>query len=535
MPITSEPSPVTCPSCNAGLLRPGTFVPVTHTITSWTDMRGIGPELGDAPVYACPKCGWVGADWPKRVRASSDSPFLKHLDLAAMLAFVDSRERGDILEAQVRAYVWRRSNDPIRNGGPPELPLECHYRNIARLAALCGPETPNPHAVLMKAELLRELGDFRGAIDLLGRLPQGQWVGQYIRDMAEAGDVRVREVFVYPSESLCECAKRRLDAQRQEDMSILRDWDSKRRSAGSTGFGPSMVIAAIPTAALWILLGMGAWSLLPGLIIMGAVHSLVWGKTAAKKEQEWVKSHPRPESKLPKAQPTVNPNFPVQGLPPSIVPLISLPAHFPPAPVVRTQAELAQSAAAKPDVPRDRKAVATELPGIRGALCRIFDSMQGRATVMTNDGGYDFVFASPLITLKGELKIVPENTEAELRCLYYLSKPLSPEESLTLLPIIGGFNEVDSLIEWSVMGECLEIRARAVSQIPAEDWVPEFLKDILPFAAICSALLIMGRDKTWSADETISAYREAFSKRRDVIAAKQVPEWGIIPGNPQLN
>ena len=178
-----------------------------------------------------------------------------------------------------------------------------------------------------------------------------------------------------------------------------------------------------------------------------------------------------------------------------------------------------------------------DLPtGLHRSISRVLDTLAGRSVTTSRTDGIEFVCASALVTLEGAVKLLPGESAAELRCDYHLPKPLAPIDSLNLMPVIAAFNDADPLLEWSILGDFLEIRAKAVSRLEPDNWVPEFVADVLPFAILCSTFLTMARDGTWSPVEAGQQYSDMLSRRRDsLVALKRPLGLGIDPGLAERN
>lgn len=184
----------------------------------WSDGRQIGPMLPNDPVVArcrsCRECywcdratrvgtierrfdgdppidpAWSAAEW---VEEPTEPEYYRALDGGLAKTPADERD--------ARIYAWRRRNDAFRDAPPPaaagatddEVPWRKNLRSLIVLL-----DVPDVHDRIMRAEALRELGEFKAARLILGRVRDGEMasVVTQLRALCEQGDVWPRELRV---------------------------------------------------------------------------------------------------------------------------------------------------------------------------------------------------------------------------------------------------------------------------------------------------------------------------------------------------
>ena len=210
---------VACPHCGAlekhqTLLSGNTFGAVM-----WSDGKQLAPMLpvppGVARCHSCRNCYWLeeaamiglvsgwseedensNPEWVNAPEVREPSTREYHAAIAAGLAKdVDGEKR-------LRILAWWRGNDAARgkrhdSGGvvgtaPPAL----RKANLERLAALLS--GPSDDERIMRAEVLRELGRFADAEQLLNEVSstEAAWVVDQLRALCEKKDPAVRELDV---------------------------------------------------------------------------------------------------------------------------------------------------------------------------------------------------------------------------------------------------------------------------------------------------------------------------------------------------
>ena len=194
---------VACPHCGVQafyrpLLSGNTFGAVT-----WTDGQQHAPMLKMPPhvvkCHACPACFWLAAATEVDADGHSSTPELREPTAAEYLAalaagFAKTAEQ----ERLVRILAWWRWNDhardwPFVNENTPSPPATLVRQNLVRLADLLDEDNDNDR--LMRAEVLRELGDFAAAKQALREVSADLgWVADQIRRYCAATDTRVHKL-----------------------------------------------------------------------------------------------------------------------------------------------------------------------------------------------------------------------------------------------------------------------------------------------------------------------------------------------------
>lgn len=207
---------VACPHCQ-GLAKYATLLSGNNVgIRMWTDGRQIAPMLPRPPVVvACRHCG--RPYWLTEAKEIGKLPLLsdpaRKIDPAWQaaeyvveaseegyyIALKDRLTRDPEVEKLLRTFVWWRGNDADRGLTSHEEGIETAFPeefrdNLSALEKLFSAR--NIQERIMKAEALRELGEFAESLRMLEDL-QGQGfdtVVQQIRELAEQEDTTVREI-----------------------------------------------------------------------------------------------------------------------------------------------------------------------------------------------------------------------------------------------------------------------------------------------------------------------------------------------------
>jgi hypothetical protein len=204
---------VACPHCGA-LAHYRTLVSGnTLGAEGWTDGRQYAPMMVEPPAvvkcHACAKCYWladaeeigvverdfrakepVPEAWRNAAEVKEPNPD-EYLDaIEAGLAKDGAQEKS------LRLLAWWRSNDAAR-GWPfvredtPVASPDGVRRNLERMLDLLTDDNDNDR--LMRAEVLRELGEFAAAEQALREVSTDlRWVVEQIRSLCAAKDTRVR-------------------------------------------------------------------------------------------------------------------------------------------------------------------------------------------------------------------------------------------------------------------------------------------------------------------------------------------------------
>lgn len=207
---------VACPRCGGlakhGTLRSGN----TFNARVWTDGKRIAPMLPRPPaVVKCSHCAeyyWLAdaqAVGTLNPRGGEDGPIDPAWKVARRVDELNAAEYHEAIasglakdreeEKYLRMLAWWRVNDAhrarsvIRAGGVRVSP-EAIRENLLALAGLLDPA--DEESLVMKAEILRELGEFESAAAILDRIGSSRLaavVGQ-LRSLCDRNDAAVREL-----------------------------------------------------------------------------------------------------------------------------------------------------------------------------------------------------------------------------------------------------------------------------------------------------------------------------------------------------
>ena len=197
-----------CPVCSL-LIR-------QYTITSgntfgailWTDGKRYAPMLPDQPLLVmCPLCQTLV--WIDELRVISEDGSQKdshgYFDKSVAyempsfndyVTFLENNLLPSRKEHYVRLRLWWLDND-VRRDNANEIPLSSReMSNLTAFAELLNEE--NATDLLMKAEVMRELGRFDEANALLSRLTDRDLskVAKFIKGLVIQGDYHVRKVHI---------------------------------------------------------------------------------------------------------------------------------------------------------------------------------------------------------------------------------------------------------------------------------------------------------------------------------------------------
>jgi hypothetical protein len=207
---------IACPKCK-GLARYMTLKSGnTLDARVWTDSKMIAPMFPRPPaVVKCHRCAelywradaenigivdrWRGAGehvnpaWADAPKVEEPTEEEYYQALSKGLAKNAKQER------VLRIVAWWRRNDafrdtPLKQAQGISNDQEAWRKNLEALARLLTEEDAND--CLIKAEVLRELGEFESAKQVLSRAPStdGAAVVRQLRSLCDAGDTRVREL-----------------------------------------------------------------------------------------------------------------------------------------------------------------------------------------------------------------------------------------------------------------------------------------------------------------------------------------------------
>ncbi len=180
---------IRCPLCSALAQYPTIASGNTFRAVYYTDGKRVAPMLPDTPsVVRCAACRgvfWcaaaaevgefyehrkdtaaVDADWRKagKLHEPDEGEYLAALD--RLIASSPGEERS------IRLFAWWRGNDHHRGSSPAPAPdnpkvVSLRHANMHQLIALL--DTAEPSDQLMRAEALRQLGEFDQAVAILSK------------------------------------------------------------------------------------------------------------------------------------------------------------------------------------------------------------------------------------------------------------------------------------------------------------------------------------------------------------------------------
>lgn len=209
---------VACPHCARPARHPGPMPGNPIGIRIWTDGKQVAPLSPETPPVAmclgCEKPFWVsqaqklgqldlgsGEDGvidmdPQWMDAEQvEEPTGEEYHQAIQSGFAKGTEE----ERTLRILAWWRENDPHRDDATTESLQTAtgdRRKNLERLLNLLG--EANIGEQMMRAEILRHLGEFDQARSLLSKLEGSPFapVLSQIRILCDARDVSVRELLL---------------------------------------------------------------------------------------------------------------------------------------------------------------------------------------------------------------------------------------------------------------------------------------------------------------------------------------------------
>jgi hypothetical protein len=208
---------IACPQCK-GLAKYMTLMSGnTMGAQVWTDGKRVAPMLPRPPAVVkcrhCGECYWLadakkaGTVDPWRGEAQQVNPswatteeVQEPTEEEYYVAIEKGLPKDSKEERRLRVLAWWRSNDAFRDD--PRAPTDGNRsspgpwrKNLEALANLLHDGDHN--ARLMKAEVLRELGEFEPAKQVLGSIDSSEVaaVVHQLRSLCERGDTRVRELW----------------------------------------------------------------------------------------------------------------------------------------------------------------------------------------------------------------------------------------------------------------------------------------------------------------------------------------------------
>ena len=207
---------VACPSCRALAKHMTLASGNTFGARAWTDGKQVAPMLPCPPAvvrcHSCAACYWltdaekIGTVNPWYGEGSQVDPAwatAPEVHEPTEDEYYDAVRKGLATDAEqqltLRILAWWRRNDTFRD--PPQGDVASiatgpglWRENLEALVSLLDEADENKR--LMKAEALRELGEFESAQQILGRVASADYaaVVRQLRSLCGAGDACVREL-----------------------------------------------------------------------------------------------------------------------------------------------------------------------------------------------------------------------------------------------------------------------------------------------------------------------------------------------------
>jgi len=188
----------------------------TFGARAWTDGKEIAPMLPEPPAvvkcHHCAECYWledaekVGTDDLMKKEGQQCNPaWAKAAEVQEPTEeeYYEALEKGlavnTMQERNLRVLAWWRSNDAFRDAAAGktqeyrDIPGPCR-KNLEALVSLLA--TKDDMDRLMKAEVLRELGEFEAAKEVLSYVDSTEFeaVVRQFRSLCENRDTCVREL-----------------------------------------------------------------------------------------------------------------------------------------------------------------------------------------------------------------------------------------------------------------------------------------------------------------------------------------------------
>jgi Zn-finger nucleic acid-binding protein len=173
-----------CPVCGEGIIALGSDSGNSFGIQFWTDGKTVEPNMRYNPrLVMCPHCQnpiWMDEAeyFPRKAKKGQDDPAkvrrqnLKINRRAQYFRLLSENDYLQVLtkpqppkkEFYIRQRIWWDSNDPYReeNCDDPVVITPVQQQNLRALALIL--DETKPLDLLLKAEISRELGEFRKAL-----------------------------------------------------------------------------------------------------------------------------------------------------------------------------------------------------------------------------------------------------------------------------------------------------------------------------------------------------------------------------------
>ena len=209
---------IACPQCDKMVRHPALQTEESYGARVWTDGKQESIDSPEPPqVVRCSGCQeiyWLedgrvqgemtpyenGLPYPEIDPDWAGAPLAEEpTDEQYFEALANGLARNKMEERTLRVFAWWRSNDHHRDDAITEALQTATGSRRANLEALVhlldGEEMGE---LLMKAEVLRQLGEFDAARRLLAELPSGDLepIVEQLRILCDARDICVRELLL---------------------------------------------------------------------------------------------------------------------------------------------------------------------------------------------------------------------------------------------------------------------------------------------------------------------------------------------------
>ena len=207
--LPAPPEIRVCENCSGLIEQFSLMSGNTFGATYWTDGKMDAPMLPDLPEFVkCPHCKsllWINEQeelpdvGDKRLGFFSIKRAIPYLypSFDDLLKGADENSLDKGREIYLRVRTWWKGNDRRRQDNESDQPLsDKEVENLKTLLEML--DENNEHDRILKAEILRELGQFEAAMEMLNVIfdeEVAQAVAQ-INELSEKGDYVVRE-FVF--------------------------------------------------------------------------------------------------------------------------------------------------------------------------------------------------------------------------------------------------------------------------------------------------------------------------------------------------
>lgn len=200
-----SPFVVHCPHCDATASKRTLNSGNTFGSRQWTDLKLEAPMLPHYPDLAfCPKCDQPflfskareADEQPQSWNAPADAPFTDDPTETQWLQALKAGVFDDPKSEQYgRVAAWHCANDPRRESPDENFEFSPAARaNLESLSKLLAAKGDDSDALLLRAEIARELGDFDAALALLDLISHPDYAKprDLLRELAQQNNSSVQ-------------------------------------------------------------------------------------------------------------------------------------------------------------------------------------------------------------------------------------------------------------------------------------------------------------------------------------------------------